>query len=87
MVQDTSPSPEMYIAKRPNGGCGGWGLTDSTNEGDGVDIDYANLRECYVVWAVNIPGESAWCADELDGPIATACTSVVTKIPYSSFHD
>jgi hypothetical protein len=32
------------------------------------DINYADLRENTVVWAVNVPGESEWVASELDGP-------------------
>lgn len=72
MVQDTSPSPEMYLAKRRGGRCGGWGLTeDTTNSGDRDSINYADLRECTVVWAVNIPGETAWCSREIDGSISS----------------
>ncbi|KAJ7849081.1 mini-chromosome maintenance replisome factor-domain-containing protein [Mycena olivaceomarginata] len=65
MIQDTSPSPEMYLAKRSNGQCGGWGLADDASPDD---INYADLRENTVVWAVNVPGESEWVASELDGP-------------------
>ncbi|KAL0947281.1 hypothetical protein HGRIS_013401 [Hohenbuehelia grisea] len=72
MIQDTSPSPELYLAKYNSGQCGGWGLSkdaqtddSSSAEVDDVDsvIEYADLRECAVVWAVSIPGESAWCRD------------------------
>ncbi|KAJ6500365.1 mini-chromosome maintenance replisome factor-domain-containing protein [Mycena sanguinolenta] len=65
MIQDTSPSPEMYLAKRSGGQCGGWGLADDASS---EDLDYADLRECTVVWAVNVPGESDWVASEVDGP-------------------
>ncbi|KAF9810959.1 hypothetical protein IEO21_06763 [Rhodonia placenta] len=65
MVQDTSPSSEMYLARSPNGKCGGWGI-ELTEEENG-EVDYTNLRECNVLWAVSVPAESAWCAEELDG--------------------
>ncbi|KAF8964094.1 putative alanine racemase-domain-containing protein [Flammula alnicola] len=61
MVQDTSLSPELYLAIRKNGDCGGWGITDDLASGD--DVEYANLRECTAAWAVSIPGFGAWCAD------------------------
>ncbi|KAI0340694.1 hypothetical protein BDW22DRAFT_1486089 [Trametopsis cervina] len=69
MVQDTSPSSEMYLRKTQSGTLGGWGL-HTDEEGSGSQIDYGDLRECTVVWAVNVPGESAWCRDELDGKVA-----------------
>ncbi|KAI0928219.1 hypothetical protein AcW2_004299 [Taiwanofungus camphoratus] len=66
MVQDTSPSSEMYLSKSKNGRCGGWGIEFSV--GDEERVDYSDLRECTVLWAVSVPAESAWCAEELDGP-------------------
>ncbi|CCM03825.1 uncharacterized protein FIBRA_05974 [Fibroporia radiculosa] len=66
MVQDTSPSSEMYLSKSKNGVCGGWGM-ELADTGDD-DVNYADLRECTVLWAVNVPGESPWCSTELDGP-------------------
>jgi hypothetical protein len=61
MVQDTSPSPEMYLAKLRDGKCGGWGLTDSSkSDGDDTDFDYGDLRDCVVLWAVSVPGETEW---------------------------
>jgi hypothetical protein len=63
MIQDTSPSPEMYLAKRSGGRCGGWGLAD---EASSEDLNYADLRENTVVWAVNVPSESEWVASEID---------------------
>jgi len=62
MVQDTSPSPEMYLARHGTQ-CGGWGL----DPGDQDQINYADLRERAVLWAITVPGESAWCTDLLDG--------------------
>jgi len=60
LVQDTSPSPEIYLSKLRDGKCGGWGLSDSSQPGD--DIDFANndLRDCVVLWAVSVPGETEW---------------------------
>ncbi|KAJ7716661.1 hypothetical protein DFH07DRAFT_862016 [Mycena maculata] len=63
MVQDTSPAPEMYLTRRSGGRCGGWGLADD----DEGDVNYTDLAECTVVWAVSLPGESPWVAQELDG--------------------
>jgi|ERR1700722_2261823 len=62
MVQDTSLSPEIYLSRKADGTCGGWGLgdCDETN-------DYTLLKECTVVWAVSIPGESPWCSHEANG--------------------
>ena len=30
-------------------------------------MDFSDLRECNVLWAVSVPGEAQWCSDELDG--------------------
>ncbi|KAI0713283.1 mini-chromosome maintenance replisome factor-domain-containing protein [Earliella scabrosa] len=69
MVQDTSLSTEMYLAKHHDGTAGGWGMYE--NEGGSSssagNMDYADLRECNVLWATSVPAESAWCAEELDG--------------------
>ncbi|KAH9946368.1 mini-chromosome maintenance replisome factor-domain-containing protein [Epithele typhae] len=70
MVQDTSLSPEMYLSKLESGDSGGWGIYEtqgasSSNASD--DVQYANLRECDIVWAVSVPAESQWSAEELDG--------------------
>ncbi|KAJ7684781.1 hypothetical protein DFH06DRAFT_1027944, partial [Mycena polygramma] len=70
MIQDTSPSPEMYLAKRSGGRCGGWGLADDASE----PLNYADLRENAVLWAVNVPDESEWVASEIDGPNAPSFT-------------
>ncbi|KAK7693128.1 hypothetical protein QCA50_002694 [Cerrena zonata] len=70
MVQDTSPSSEMYLAKYRDGTLGGWGieLESHRDEASDEDIEYDNLRECTVLWGVNVPGESAWSTIELDSP-------------------
>ncbi|KAJ7093101.1 putative alanine racemase-domain-containing protein [Mycena epipterygia] len=83
MIQDTSPSPEMYLAKRSGGRCGGWGLTDDASSAD--DFNYADLRENAVVWAVSVPGESPWVAAEMnadtDAPRSTVPESHAHKFP------
>lgn len=72
MIQDTSPSSEIYLAKRRNGHTSGWGLFADTLDGrDDAEMDYADLRECSVLWAVSIPGESEWCVDDLPGDHGT----------------
>lgn len=67
MVQDTSPSPEMYLSKLKGDKCGGWGIIEDETTIENVDYDYADLQECTVVWAVGIPGEGVWCGEEIDG--------------------
>lgn len=49
------------------------GEDDATTSGQDrrESNNYADLRECAVIWAVTIPGESPWVADALDGPLAT----------------
>jgi hypothetical protein len=63
MIQDTSLSQEIYLAKSADG-YGGWGLAQS--ELSREIIDYANLRERSVSWAVTIPGQNSWCASLTD---------------------
>jgi hypothetical protein len=65
MVQDTSCGQELYLAKKRNGKCGGWGLADGTDM-DGDAADFAHLMECTVIWAVSVPGETVWCSQEID---------------------
>jgi hypothetical protein len=36
------------------------------DEASSEDLNYADLRENTVVWAVNVPGESEWVASEID---------------------
>ena len=69
MVQDTSMSTEMYLAKHSDGTCGGWGIyePDSASSSSAGNVDYANLRECNVLWATSVPAESDWCGEEMDG--------------------
>jgi hypothetical protein len=68
MVQDTSPSPEMYLARLRSGKCGGWGIYDIAKDGDESDeIKYDDVGDCVVVWATSVPGETAWYKELQDG--------------------
>nr|GAT58009.1 predicted protein [Mycena chlorophos] len=70
MIQDTSPSPEMYLARRSGGRCGGWGLGADTLDESGYDLSEETrsyLRENTVLWAIQLPNESDWVATEIDG--------------------
>jgi hypothetical protein len=71
MVQDTSGDAEMFLSKLPDGTPGGWGIESDTAENGQEPVNYEDLRECQVLWAVSIPGESDWCARELDGELGT----------------
>jgi len=51
----------MYLSKLRDGKCGGWGLSDpSQSDGDNTEFDYNDLRDCTVLWAVSVPGETEW---------------------------
>lgn len=67
MVQDTSPSPEMYLSKLKGGNCGGWGITEQDVNNENSNYAYADLQECTVVWAVTVPGESDWLLQQASG--------------------
>ncbi|KAI9512433.1 mini-chromosome maintenance replisome factor-domain-containing protein [Russula earlei] len=70
LVQDTSPSPEMYLSKFRDGRCGGWGLLDSSqSNGDDTEFDYNDLRDCTVLWAVSVPGETVWYQTVSNGDV------------------
>jgi hypothetical protein len=62
MIQDTSPSPELYRAKLTNGSTGGWGLNEDAVDED-VDFDRLQLKSRTVLWAVSIPGEAGWVSE------------------------
>jgi hypothetical protein len=78
MVQDTSPSPEVYLASHA-GKSYGWGLDlsrtstdvdEPENTGTGAGLfgeRNENLAERTVVWAVSIPGESEWSVERAGG--------------------
>ncbi|KAJ7632288.1 putative alanine racemase-domain-containing protein [Roridomyces roridus] len=82
MIQDTSPSPEMYLARHSNGKCGGWGLVDDSGT---EDIDYSDLRENTVLWAVSVPGESPWVGGD-DAPRPLFPVSHPHKFPVPEHH-
>jgi hypothetical protein len=70
MVQDTSSSPEMYLSKLRDGKCGGWGLSHSSQgDGDNPEFDYNDLRDCIVLWAVSVPGETEWYQSVSNGDL------------------
>ncbi|KAI0320188.1 mini-chromosome maintenance replisome factor-domain-containing protein [Amylostereum chailletii] len=79
MIQDTSPSPEMYLSKLTSGALGGWGIHETTEKKAEEAIDYAALRDCMVVWAVNVPGESQWYKEAHDGAPRVSCMSRVSS--------
>lgn len=60
MVQDTSPSPELYRVKLTDGSTGGWGLYEDVGVEQDFDFDQMQLKSRTVMWAVSIPGESEW---------------------------
>ncbi|EGN96137.1 hypothetical protein SERLA73DRAFT_185710 [Serpula lacrymans var. lacrymans S7.3] len=83
MVQDTSASPEMYLAKLKGNKCGGWGNTeDLAGNNTAHNIDYSSLRECTVLWAVSIPGETAWHARESESSNTSQHTSHQPSQPH-----
>ncbi|KAJ3553347.1 hypothetical protein NM688_g3664 [Phlebia brevispora] len=76
MVQDTSPSSEMYLQRIGEGTPGGWGIHAEAHTAASSAINYSDLRECNVLWAVSVPGESHWCSEELDGVAQEATPSL-----------
>ena len=66
MVQDPSTSAEMYLSRSKSGKLSGWGI-EHEEATDRDDVELENLRECNVLWAISVPGESSWVAEELDG--------------------
>jgi hypothetical protein len=71
MVQDTSGNPEMFLSRLPDGKPGGWGIDTPVEDETNPQMNYSDLRECTVLWSVSIPGESGWCAHELNGQVGT----------------
>ena len=57
----------MYLSRSKSGKLSGWGI-EAAEDADYDDPEYEHLRECTVLWAISVPGESAWVAEELDGP-------------------
>ncbi|TFK99027.1 hypothetical protein BDV98DRAFT_533420 [Pterulicium gracile] len=65
MIQDTSPSPELYLF-RLGDKHGGWGLVDDDAEESADQVDYNDLRERTVVWGTSVPGVGKWCEDVVE---------------------
>lgn len=86
MVQDTACSPEIYLSKRANGEVGGWGLHDQDHAGgdDSTPVDYSLLRECNVVWAVSIPGQTPWCTSGSKEAAVDSKPQLPHKYPHPS---
>jgi hypothetical protein len=77
MIQDTPSSPEMYLSRLSGNECGGWGLSDN-HQLDDDHVNYADLLECNSFWVVSVPGETDWCAKELDGDDdSTTCMKLI----------
>ena len=68
MIQDI-PSPEMYLSRLPEGRCGGWNLYQDLIASTPTDINFHDLRECSVFWAITVPGESQWHVERLEGTL------------------
>ena len=68
MIQDI-PSPEMYLSRLPGGRCGGWSLYEELATPNSIHVNFRDLRECSVFWAITVPGESQWYAERLEGTI------------------
>jgi hypothetical protein len=73
VVQDTSPSPSIYLAKFPSDQPGGWGLSVP----DLPEPDPAHLAQCTVLWATSVPGESLWCTQQSANPYRTSTPTPV----------
>ncbi|KAI0051140.1 hypothetical protein FA95DRAFT_1535295 [Auriscalpium vulgare] len=83
LVQDTSPAPEMYLSRLKTGKLGGWGLFDISEDiGKQEDISYDDLRDCTVLWAVNVPGESGWYTTTLDNAPSQVTSQAAPPRPY-----
>ena len=66
MVQDTSSSPEMYLASLGGHKCGGWGISQNMPASEWpTNFDYCDLKEATSLWAVTVPGQTTWRTEEL----------------------
>lgn len=75
MIQDTSPSPELYLF-RLGDKHGGWGLVDDDAEESADQVDYNDLRERTVVWGTSVPGVGKWCEDVVEEEVIIACVGL-----------
>lgn len=60
MIQDTSLSPQLYLANTADG------LHPVSGSGD---VHYSDLRECKVFWAVSIPGSRSGHTGDYRAPL------------------
>ncbi|KAG1748962.1 putative alanine racemase-domain-containing protein [Suillus paluster] len=66
MVQDTSSSPEMYLASLSENKCGGWGISQNMPASEWPSsFDYCDLKEATALWAVTVPGQTTWRTEAL----------------------
>lgn len=80
MIQDVY-SPEMYLSRIPGGRCGGWNLYQDLASSSSIDINFQDLRECSVFWAITVPGESRWYAKRLEGPLFDKVPRTPSRMP------
>lgn len=83
MIQDAY-SPEMYLSRIPGGRCGGWNLHQDLALSNSIDINFQDLRECSVFWAITVPGESQWYAQRLEGPLFNKGRTCCLPSPFYS---
>lgn len=81
MVQDTALSPELYVAKLSNHQCGGWGLSTSNSSETSGNVGYQDLQELTTLWAVSVPAESPWHAEDAS-PLVSSFPAHVPLRPY-----
>lgn len=81
MIQDVS-SPEMYLLRLPDGKCGGWNLSQDLADPDSLNINFRNLRECSIFWAITVPGESQWSAGRVEGALFSKVSKASPRAPY-----
>ncbi|KAI6167199.1 mini-chromosome maintenance replisome factor-domain-containing protein [Pisolithus thermaeus] len=81
MIQDTSLSPELYVAELSNHRCGGWGLSASDSSEASDSVGYQDLQELTAMWAVSVPAESAWHVEEAS-PLVSSFPAHVPLRPH-----
>ncbi|KAI6126213.1 hypothetical protein EV401DRAFT_2258355 [Pisolithus croceorrhizus] len=81
MIQDTSLSPELYVAGLSNHQCGGWGLSTSDSSEASDSVGYQDLQELTAMWAVSVPAESPWHVGEAS-PLVSSFPAHVPLRPH-----
>lgn len=82
MIQDTSSSPELYLADLGNRRCGGWGISSTQVDQILYSADYSALLESTTMWVVSVPGESQWRKEEVSPYVSTSFPSHVPPRPH-----